>query len=106
MKRRSKIIEEATANAIWVLPDGVTEVRFARRLKPHLFREEAYEVADGEPPHFVVEPREDGYEYTSTRNGGGGHFIPIVPIPPRGVGWEMFDSSSDKRTVWRRRATK
>ncbi|SRR5712671_2351928 len=46
------------------------------------------------------------YEYTVTSNLRSGRFAPLVTIPPRGEGWELWDSTSDKQTVWRRQIRK
>lgn len=92
---------EAEANAIFVLPDN-SEIRFQRRLKWPIHRYGTFAVANDEPPHLVVEVR-DEFEFTITRNrGDGSPSYPWFPVPPRGLGWELYDSSGDEKTTWRR----
>jgi hypothetical protein len=54
-----------------------------------------------ELPHIEITLRGE-YEYTTTRDHSGPRCGELIPNRPRGRGWEIFDSSSDKKTTWRR----
>jgi hypothetical protein len=109
------ILDDDEVVCIHVRPDG-SELRFKR--PPDRYDRFSGRILDDDdrcgggiikkkkpkripPPHFIVTVRGD-FEFTVTSNRGGGHFIPIVSIPPPGVGWKIWDSTSDHSTLWRR----
>ena len=72
---------------------------------------------DGREQHFAKGPDDlpthrvtvvGDFEYCDNLCiGDKGHWSPIYSVPPRGEGWEIFDSrTSDNYTTWRRLAVR